>query len=48
MIKKARIIQERQTYTGAFDDFKRRKMYQWTLKSKTTCHMPGEYFFIFL
>ncbi|MCC7573427.1 MAG: hypothetical protein KO464_08565 [Candidatus Methanofastidiosum sp.] len=27
MIKKARVAQERQTYSGAFDDLKRRKMY---------------------
>ena len=27
MIKKARVTQERQTYSGAFDDLKRRKMY---------------------
>lgn len=27
MIKKARIAQERQTYSGAFDDLRRRRMY---------------------
>lgn len=27
MMKKARIAQERQTYSGAFDDLKRRRMY---------------------
>jgi len=27
MIKKARVAQERQTYSGAFDDLKRRRMY---------------------
>ena len=27
MIKKARIAQERQSYSGAFDDLKRRRMY---------------------
>ena len=27
MIKKARVAQERQSYSGAFDDLKRRRMY---------------------